>query len=611
MLAALLGDEPELEPLKRLIADRTEGNPFFVEETVQALFEQGVIARNGKVTLKQSLGSIKIPATIEALLASRIDRLPPDEKALLQSLAVIGREFTLPLIRQIAGGSEAELERMMGDLQRREFIYEQPAFPYAEYTLKHALTQGVTYNSILGERRKQLHERAGQAIESLFATNLADYFSDLARHYSRSGNGLRAANYLQLAAHQAMDRGAYAEARAGLTRGLELLGSQPNSSARDQIEIAARLKLAMCLQAMLIEGSEIISVLQQARELCERGDDDFGLFEVLSALNLYYNYAADHQMALTIDQQMLSVAERTDDVGMIASALDRRGFSLLYQGDFTGAERDFEHIYNLPLDATKKVQALLDWRIQSRAERAMTLWMLGFPERAVRFSEESVALGREIGSPYNYSAALWWSIELELLRGNWLSALLKSEEAIHQADKMGVQLHGFRVFHGWALAQQGQPELGLSEILQHKADVAQLQGVFLSWWFMPLVNVYLVAGRQSEGLAAVDEGLKFIERTGTRFNEAEMRRLKGELFLRDGNNEGAAHCFRQAIEIALQQSAKSWELRATMSLARLLARQGHSDEARTTLADIYGWFTEGFDTGDLKDAKALLDELSN
>jgi predicted ATPase len=169
MLSALLGDETELEPLKRLVADKTEGNPFFVEEIVQSLFEQGVLVRNGFVRLGRPLADIKIPPTVQAVLASRIDRLPPSEKELLQVLAVMGREFTQELIKRVSRIHEAELDRLIGNLQSGEFVYERPTFPVAEYSFKHALTQEVAYNSLLVERRRDLHQQAACAIEELFS----------------------------------------------------------------------------------------------------------------------------------------------------------------------------------------------------------------------------------------------------------------------------------------------------------------------------------------------------------------------------------------------------------------------------------------------------------
>jgi class 3 adenylate cyclase len=200
MLAALVGDNPEVQALNRLIIDKTEGNPFFIEEIVQGLFEQSILVRNGVVHLARPLDEIKLPPTVQGILAARIDRLPADEKTLLQTLAVIGTEFPHALVRDVTGEADDELERMLGDLQLGEFVYEQPAFPEVEYKFKHALTQEVAYNSVLLERRKLLHERIAQAIETLYPHHLEDHLDGLAHHYSRSSNVVKTVNYLQLAA---------------------------------------------------------------------------------------------------------------------------------------------------------------------------------------------------------------------------------------------------------------------------------------------------------------------------------------------------------------------------------------------------------------------------
>ncbi len=188
MLSALLGEGQDLVPLKRLIIERTEGNPFFMEEIVLALFDEGALVRNGAVKLTRSLNQLKIPPTVQAILAARIDRLPADAKDLLQTLAVIGREFPVALVRRLLSTSDDELNRMLSDLQMAEFIYEQPATGDIEYIFKHALTQEVAYHALLVQRRKLLHERAGEVLESMFADQLDDHLGELARHYSRSDN---------------------------------------------------------------------------------------------------------------------------------------------------------------------------------------------------------------------------------------------------------------------------------------------------------------------------------------------------------------------------------------------------------------------------------------
>ena len=229
MLAALLGESVELNPLKRLIAERTSGNPFFIEEIVQALFDEGALVRNGVVKVTRSLSQLRLPPTVQGILASRIDRQPSEHKQLLQTLAVFGRESSLGLIRQVVPTEAPQLERMLAALQASEFIYEQPVVTDIKYVFKHALTQEVAYNSLLIERRKQLHEGAGQALESMFAGQLDDHLGELAHHYSHSDNIKKAIEYLGRTGQQALQRSAHAEAI-----------SSPHGSDRPAAEAARR-----------------------------------------------------------------------------------------------------------------------------------------------------------------------------------------------------------------------------------------------------------------------------------------------------------------------------------------------------------------------------------
>ena len=239
-----LGDGKDLLPLKRLIIDRTEGNPFFMEEIKEALFDQGMLARNGGVKLAKPMTEVRLPPTVQGVLASRIDRLGRNEKELLQTLAVIGQEFPLSLIRKVAGAADDDLERMLSELQVAEFIYEQPAVSDAEYTFKHALTQEVAHGLLLNERRKELHRRIAAAIESLYGERLEDHYGELAHHYSRADERAKAVHYLGLAGEQAFARWAYAEAIAHLATGLDLLKALSESPARDRQELRMQLILA-------------------------------------------------------------------------------------------------------------------------------------------------------------------------------------------------------------------------------------------------------------------------------------------------------------------------------------------------------------------------------
>ena len=274
MLTALLGEGAgegaDLAALKRLIINKIEGNPFFMEELVQALFEQGVLVRNGALKLTKGLDEIRVPSTVQAVLTSRIDRLPLVEKELLQTLAVIGREFSLSLVRYLVATSDEGLERMLTGLQLTEFIYEQPGPGGVEYTFKHALTQEVAYNSVLIERRKALHERTGEAIERLFAERLDDYVTDLAHHYDLSGNLSKAIEYLGRAGRRAMEQAAHSEARGYVTRALELIQRLPDGADRALLELELQITLSVSVLVAGGPGSpEREQALARALELCE------------------------------------------------------------------------------------------------------------------------------------------------------------------------------------------------------------------------------------------------------------------------------------------------------------------------------------------------------
>lgn len=320
MLTALLNEKggaipaSPLQDLKRLILDKTEGNPFFMEEIVQELAEQGVLtgdAIEARRTAPLPAG-IYIPPTVRAVLASRIDRLPPEEKDLLQTLAVIGKEFSLSLLKQVIDHSEDALQRLLSHLRETEFIYEQPAFPEPEYIFKHALTQEVAYNSLLQERRNVLHERTAKAIEALFSPRLEDRYSDLATHYSRSGNTQKAVDYLQLAGQQAVQQSANVEALTHLTTALEFLKTLPDTPARARQELALQIALGAPLRITKGYGApEVEQTYVRARELCQQLEDTSQLFLVLWGLWYLYFSRAKYQTAQEMGEQCLTLAQNT------------------------------------------------------------------------------------------------------------------------------------------------------------------------------------------------------------------------------------------------------------------------------------------------------------
>jgi predicted ATPase len=262
------------------------------------------------VRLTKALGELKIPPTVQAILAARIDRLPADEKDLLQTLAVIGNEFQVSLVHAVTAKSDDELNRMLGNLQLAEFIYEQPAVGDVEYSFKHALTQEVAYNSVLQERRRQLHERIASAIERVFASQIDDHVAELARHYRRAGNAAKAIDYVLLAAEQEISRNASNEAAAGLRDGLTMLGGIADEAQRARREAALQLALGGALRVAGPAAAGVETAYLRARELCERSGDREGLFTALSGLRVNYNFRAELGRALELCEELSKIAHQ-------------------------------------------------------------------------------------------------------------------------------------------------------------------------------------------------------------------------------------------------------------------------------------------------------------
>ncbi len=618
MLSTLLGDGGELDPLKRMVIERTEGNPFFIEEMVQALFDQGALVRNGAVKVARSLSQLRLPPTVQGILASRIDRLGVDQKDLLQTLAVMGRESPLSLIRRVAHTTEAQLERMLGDLQAGEFIYEQPAPAGVEYTFKHALTQEVAYKSLLIDRRKQLHERAGQALESIFAGQMDDYLELLARHYSLTDNTKKAVEYLGRAAQQKLKRCAYADAVNDLTAAMDSLRKLPETADRIQRELLLQMTLGQAFAGLKTwAAQEAELAFTRALDICERLADPPERFFVLYGLVGVYHMRGQYRPARERAYQLLQQAESTNNPTQLLLAHYLIGMISFHTGELLTAKEHDDialSLYDQERDSPLALSTANDPREGILSYAAWTLWYLGFPDQAVARINEAIAAARALSHPFSLASAEFFSTIVRALRREPHIVRETAERVIAFSAEHGF---GFWLLfapslRGWAMAEQGQHEEGI-ELMRQALFIAHEAGVDIgrSNTLCMLAEGYRNAGRLDEALDAVKQALDTADAQEELCYEPEIYRLKGELLLRkaDANAVEAQGCFTRAIEIARNQSAKSLELRATMSLARLLASQGRRDKARAMLAEIYGWFTEGFDTADLKDAKALLDEL--
>jgi hypothetical protein len=610
ILAALLGESAELDALKLMMIERTQGNPFFIEEMVQGLFDEGALVRNGTVKMTRPLGQLRMPPTVQGILAARIDRLPVAEKDLLQTLAVVGRQAPLAVIVEIV--ARPQIERMLGNLQASEFIYEQVESGTAVvYEFKHALTQDVAYNSVLIERRKALHERTAQAIEAVFVDSVDEHLVDLSYHYSRSGNDSRAIDYLIRAAEQAEQRSAYSQIAIYLDQALTRLSDQPAGAERDKKEIAIHRGLGDA--AIVMNGyasPEYEHHVTRRHELAQRLGDTTEIFytlvwrSILAAFRLELNEAQD------ISWKLLGIADHEHDRNMQLQAHGSLANIFWLKGNFTDSCEHAEK--GLALFADKQILTTGEehWRAACQFYSSSCTIALGFPDKGLRRALEFLAWARERAQALPLAFALNSVATILAWRREGEQALKYVDAQLAVAAEQGFSnWHSFgQIVRGQALALLGRTDEAIAEVKTAMDSLAATGALVPGWVYANLALAYLAAERPTEGLEVAAKGLE----TPDHSNDPRLYWLHGELLLMSdlANAAGAEKSFRAAIAMASKQSAKYAELCPTTSLARLLASQGRRNEAHDMLAEIYNWFTEGFDTADLKDAKALLDELA-
>ncbi len=606
MLSALLGDEPELAALKQTIIERTEGNPFFMEETYQVLLDEGALIRDGTmVKLTRPIAELKIPPTVQGILAPRIDRLPADAKDLLQTLSVIGREFPVSLIRAVVVKPVEELERILNDLQLGEFIYEQPGIGDTEYVFRHALTQEVSHNSVLLERRKQLHQRIGVAIEALYADSLDDHLSELAHHFSRSGDPDRAVEYLTRAGTQSLARYAFAEAKARLHEGLRLLEKLPESPQRDLRELALAGAPVDADWRLETEGGE---ALVRAALLAEKIGNLTELIRLLNLQRVLLTRRGYFPTAAALADRMLELAEREGSALSFACAYNATHLSRLFEGNLAATEEQFAKWRKYQM--VPGIETLREVSVIVLGTAALCAWMMGKADLARERIAEATAFAVALNEPLTLTIAKWMEALLfrHLREPEPLLAAVAQGLAI--SKESGVRgMTGVVDLQAWALARLGRIAEGLALISRASADGEMRKGRFFVDAHFNQAEVQIAAGRYDLAMESIDVALS--PRNVDESQKPEMLRVRGDIETALQRREAAEADFRVAIALAQKMSAKAWELRAIVSLARLLAAQGKRDEARAMLSDIYNWFTEGFDTADLKDAKALLDELTH
>jgi predicted ATPase len=620
MIARQTGGNALPAEVVRQIVVKTDGVPLFVEELTKAVLESEVLREtDGHYELTSPLPTLAIPATLQDSLMARLDRLVT-AKGLAQLGATLGRQFTYELLQAVAPLDDLTLQRELARLVAAELLYQRGLPPRAMYIFKHALIQEIAYQSLLKRTRQQYHQRVAQVLEERFPEIAETQPELLAQHYTAAGLNEPAIAYWRRAAQRAVERSAHLEAISHLTTALALLKTAPDGPECTRQELDLQTALGLALVATKgFAAPEVAKAYGRARELCREGGEPRQLFQVLRGLWEFYDLRAEMPTARELAEHLLTLAQRVQDAGLLLVAHEVLGETVLWLGEFALARQHAEQTMALYDRQQHRALAFLyggyDPGVHGCSFLAHALWYLGYPDQALRMSQEALTLGQGSAHPHSLVFALVHAAFLHHLRREGQSAHARAEEGLVFATEQG-----FVFWAAYATILRGR---GLVELEPGKEAVAQIREGLAGYratgaelecpYFVALLAEALgKIGHIEEGLMVLAEMLSEVDTTGLRFHEAELRRLTGECFLQRAMRDEtrAEACFHHALDVARRQQAKSLELRAAMSLSRLWRDQGKCAEARRLMGGIYGWFTEGFDTADLQEARALLEALS-
>ena len=612
------GKEPPAEVVQHIVK-KTDGIPLYVEELTKVILESGLLREGSdRYDLTGPLSAVKIPATLQESLMARLDRLPK-LRDVAQLGAVLGREFEYEMLKALAPMDEVRLQDGLGQLVEAELLYQRGRPPRATYIFKHALIQDAAYQSLLKRTRQQCHRQVADILESRFPETAETQPELLAHHHTEANSPQTAVEYWVKAGQQAVHRFADREAVGHLEKGLSVLLTLPDSPERARLELTLQTSLGPALMATKGYAAPAVGeAYRRARDLCQQLKDITQLFPVVWGLWMYHLVRAEHEAANAMTKQLLGVAQTTGDPDLALEAHFAVGLSTFYCGELPAAREHLEQaISAYDPDRHSELASTyggLDPGVCCLEYVAWTLWLLGYPDQALQRADEAQSLAKRGANLYTQTRSLYWDSLLRQFTGQWDVLRERIEVAISMATE-----HGFAlvlavgpIMRGWALVTEGQAEEGIRQISQglerYRATGAGFQ---LPHLMTPLIEAYKKIEQPEEGLTTLAEAQALVENTGERYYEAELQRLKGELMLAQSPDDAteAEACFHKALEIARGQQAKSLELRTAMSLARLWQAQDKEGEARQLLNDVFDWFAEGFDTADLREARALLDEL--
>jgi predicted ATPase/class 3 adenylate cyclase len=617
LVELIAGGKPLPSAVVDQIADRTDGVPLFVEELTKSVLESGVLREEAdRYVLDRALPLLAIPTTLQDSLMARLDRLA-SVRLVAQIGAAIGREFSYALLRLVSRLSEGELRAALGRLVASELVFERGAPPDAVYTFKHSLVQDAAHSSLLRSSRQQLHAQIADALETQ-SPELMDSQPELfAQHYAEAGLAEKSVSYWSQAGRRSAARSAMAEAAAQFQKGLDQLALLPDNRERQRQELEFWSALGAALRFVKGQATpEMGHAFARARELWERLGSPSQFLHIPYGQSFYHMYRGEFELAQRLDEDLLRLSqERNDSAGLVLGHASS-GRNLIYAGRFASARSHLEEVlalYDPIAHASLDQQTGSQPRVGARGQLGIALSCLGFPDQALVQSNSAVAEALALAHAPSLAASLAMGCRLLSFRGDHAALDERAGQLITLATEQGFPLYRAlgTIFRGWVKARTGNVAEGIS-LLRSGSSVYSATGAEtrISYHIALLAKAYELANQVEEASALLENALQISERIGERWYAAELHRYKGQLMLRRGDHAAAEELFRQALTIAKEQEARLWELRAAVSLAHLDRDRGHQHDARDLLGPVYGWFTEGFDTQDLKGAKALLDKLS-
>jgi predicted ATPase len=592
--------------------------PLFIEELTKSVVESGLVTDAGDSYVGTGPAApLAIPTTLHASLLARLDRLAPTREV-AQIGAALGRSFSHELISAVSGTPQHNLDDALEQLVAGELIFRRGTPPDAEYTFKHALVQDAAYSTLLRTRRQQLHGRIATTLEAQFPETVETQPEVLARHCAEAGLTEKAVDYSFKAGQRAIARGAMPEAVAQLRKGLDLLSGVPDGGARQEHEFDLQIALGHALIATKgFAAPEPGETYARARQLCEQWNRPAQLGQVLAGQFVFRLVRGELDQAEHHAEEIRHLGEARNDVMWKCFGSVRSGTACAWLGKFIDARAYFENYLSLWNPMYRAFLASPeDLYVASVLDFSRALICLGYVDQARLRRDECLAEARRC-SPFTLAFALGhaWLVNWALEGAKSAQTMLRSaDEMLAIATDGGFPMYfGWGSFiRGWCLGTLGQAAEGIPLCLEGLANFrATGCNLVVPFFLTTLAEIYGMAAQADEGLKRVAEAANIVEATQERWADAEMHRLRGTLSLSMHQRAAAEDSFHQALAVARRQSAKFWELRAAMSMARLWCDQGKRDEARELLAPVYGWFTEGFDTLDLKEAKALLDGLAS